>query len=97
MVKNKKYKHHGHSFQKWLNTTMHKHDLRPEALAAISGLKQASILEWRKGASFPKLIAFWALCRAIAVIQNSQPETIANTVLPYFNDDTRDPTLPVWR
>ena len=78
----KKYKYHGHGFQKWLNTTMHKHQIRPEALAAISGLKLASILDWRRGASIPKLIAFWALCRAISQIENSEPEHIANNVLP---------------
>ena len=97
MVKNKRYKHHGHPFQKWLNTTMHKHEMRPESLAALSGLRLASILDWRKGASFPKLISFWALCRAVGLYEKTSPQNIALNVLPYFDEDTRDPNVPIWR
>tara|TARA_R100001082_G_scaffold32929_2_gene17062 strand:- start:461 stop:751 length:291 start_codon:yes stop_codon:yes gene_type:complete len=93
----KKYKHHGHPFQKWLNTTIHKNNIRTEALAAMSGLNHSSILEWRKGASFPKTIAFWALCRSFALIEKTTPQAIASNVLPFFNDDTRDPNIPIWK
>jgi len=93
----KKYKHHGHPFQRWLNTSMHKHALKAEVLAALSGCNHASILDWRKGASFPKLIPFWGLCRAFALVERTSPETIANNVLPYFNRDTRDPSTPIWK
>tara|TARA_R100000234_G_scaffold65990_1_gene40329 strand:+ start:300 stop:587 length:288 start_codon:yes stop_codon:yes gene_type:complete len=93
----RKYKYHGHPFQKWFNTTMHKHNLRPEVVASMSGLNLASILDWRRGASFPKLIGFWAICRTFAVIEKTTPDKIAINVLPYFNDDTRDPNQPVWR
>ena len=97
MVKNKRYKYHGHGFQKWMNTTMHQHNMRPEELAALSGLKLASILDWRRGASMPKLIAFWALCRAFALYEKTSPQSIAIDVLPYFDSDTRDPNIPIWR
>ena len=93
----KKYKHHGHGFQKWLNTTMYKHNIRPEELAALSGLKLASILDWRKGASFPKLISFWALCRTFALYEKTTAQNIAVNVLPFFDKDTRDPHVPIWR
>ena len=93
----KKYKYNGHPFQKWLNTTMHKHNIRPEALAALSGLKLASILDWRRGSSLPKIISFWALCRSIALFENTSAKDVAINVLPHFNQDTRDPNIPIWR
>ena len=91
----KKYKHHGHPFQKWFNTTLNKHGVRPEAISAMSGLKLASIHDWKRGASLPKLVSFWALCRTFAVIERTSPSAI--NVLPLFNGDTRDPSEPVWR
>ena len=93
----RKYKHHGHPFQKWLNTTMNKHDLRAEVVAVMSGCKLASIHDWKRGASMPKLISFWALCRTFAVIEKTTPDKIAINVLPLFNNDTRDPNQPGWR
>ena len=76
---------------------MNKHDIRPEVVSAMSGIKLASIHDWKRGASLPKLISFWAICRTFAVIEKTSPDKIANNVLPLFNEDTRDPTLPVWR
>ena len=76
---------------------MNKHNVRPEGIAAMSGIKLASIHDWKRGASLPKLVSFWALCRTFAIIKQTTPNVIATNVLPLFNNDTRDPTLPIWR
>ena len=97
MVKQRsRYKYHNHDFKKWLNTTMNKHKIKPEVLAVLSGCNLASIRDWRRGSSLPKIISFWALCRTLAMYEKISPQDIAINVLPFFNEDTRDPHIPIW-
>jgi hypothetical protein len=92
----RKYRYNGHGFQKWLNKKMNQHNIKPEVLAVLSGCNLASIRDWRRGSSLPKIVSFWAICRTLALYEKVSPQDVAINILPVFDGDTRDPHIPIW-